>query len=182
MNAVKSHDRPTFPMRVGIGHERWVSIRPIEREDATALSDFYARLSPESRRRRFLCCGEAPIALTLRLAGASGFVGILREPGPLDGAIVAHALLEPDGPSSAEVAFAIADDFQGQGLGTRLVGLILDLAAGLGLERVTASMLAENAPMRHMLVHAGHPILADRIDAGVEEVILDPGVAPSFAA
>ena len=54
MNAVISHDRPTFPTRVNIGPDQWVSIRPIEREDASALSDFYARLSPESRRRRFL--------------------------------------------------------------------------------------------------------------------------------
>jgi hypothetical protein len=36
--------------------------------------------------------------------------------------------------------------------------------------------------MRHLLIEAGHPILADRIDAGVEEVVLDAGVAHPVAA
>jgi RimJ/RimL family protein N-acetyltransferase len=182
MNAVASHERSILPMRVDIDNERWVSIRPIERDDASALSDFYARLSPESRRRRFFGCGEAPIAFVQRLAGAPGFVGVLGEHGPLDGAIVAHGLLQPDGPSSAEISFAVADDVQGHGVGKRLVGLVLELAAELRLERVTASTLAENAPMRRLLIEAGHPIMADRINAGVEEVVLDAGVAHPVSA
>jgi hypothetical protein len=62
------------------------------------------------------------------------------------------------------------------------VGLVLELAAELRLERVTASTLAENAPMRRLLIEAGHPIMADRINAGVEEVVLDAGVAHVVAA
>ena len=33
---------------------RWVSIRPIQRSDEPGLTSFYAQLSPESHRRRFL--------------------------------------------------------------------------------------------------------------------------------
>ena len=62
-------------------------------------------------------------------------------------------------------------------MGRRLVALVLERARTLRLERVTATMLAENTPMRHLLVEAGYPILADRIDAGVEEIVLDPGAA-----
>ncbi len=182
MNAVSSQDRPILPIRVGIDHERWVSIRPIERADASALSDFYARLSPESRRRRFLCVGIAPLALVQGLAAAPGFVGILRERGPLDGGIVAHASILPDGHGSCEVAFAVADEVQGHGLGKRLVAMVLERARSLHMARVTASTLTGNAPMRHLLVAAGYPILADRIDAGVEEIVLDPGAARSIAA
>ena len=182
MDATTSHERPVFPMRVNIGPEQWVSIRPIERADASALSDFYARLSPESRRRRFLSCGGAPIPLVRRLAAAPGFVGILREPGPLDGAIVAHATLLPDAPGSVEVAFTVADEVQGRGLGKRLVAMVLERARSLRVGRVTATMLVENAPMHHLLVGAGYAILADRIDAGVEEIVLDSGAARSVAA
>ena len=119
MDATTSHERPIFPMRVNIGPDQWVSIRPIERADASALSDFYERLSPESRRRRFLSCCIGSLSLMTRLAAAPGFVGILREAGPLDGAIVAHASIQPDAPGSAEVAFAVADEVQGHGLGRR---------------------------------------------------------------
>ena len=182
MDATTSHERPVFPMRVNIGPEQWVSIRPIEREDASALSDFYARLSPDSRRRRFLSCGVATLAFVPRIATAPGFVGILRETGPLDGAIVAHASLQPDGPSSAEASFTVGDEVQGHGVGRRLVGLILERAAALRLERVTATMLADNAAMRHLLVDAGLPILGDHIEAGVEEIVLDSGLARSVAA
>jgi GNAT superfamily N-acetyltransferase len=182
MDAISSHEQPMIPMRVNIGPEQWVSIRPIERADASALSDFYARLSPESRRRRFLSCGIAPLSRVPRLAAAPGFVGILREAGPLDGAIVAHASIQPDAPASAEVAFAVADEVQGHGLGRRLMAMVLEGARALHLDRVTATMLPDNAPMRRLLVGAGHPIMADRIDAGVEEIVLDPGAARSLAA
>jgi acetyltransferase len=182
MDATTSHERPVFPMRVNIGPEQWVSIRPIERADASGLSDFFARLSPESRRRRFLTCGTAPMAMVPRLAAADGFVGILREPGPLDGCIVGHASIQPDGPGSGEVAFAVSDEVQGHGVGGRLVALVLERARSLHMARVTATMLAENTPMRHLLVEAGYSILADRIDAGVEEIVLDPGAARAVPA
>jgi len=182
MNAVKSQKRPILPSRVGIDRERWVSIRPIERADASALSDFYARLSPESRRRRFLCFGTAPLALMPEFADAPGFVGILHEQGPFDGGIVAHASILPDGHGSGEVAFAVADEVQGHGVGKRLVAMVLERARSLHMARVTASTLTGNAPMRHLLIAAGYPILADRVDAGVEEIVLDPGVARSLAA
>lgn len=173
MDAVTPHTGSILPTRVSIDRQRWVSIRPIERSDASALSDFYSRLSVESRRTRFLSCGSAPgPVMTARLADAHGYVGILREAGALDGAIVAHTSLQPDGLGSAEVAFAVADELHGHGIGRRLVALVLEDARARGLHRVTATLLAENTAMRHLLREAGSPVLDDRIDAGVEEVVL----------
>lgn len=173
MDAITSHDRPAPSERKELGHERWVSIRPIERRDASALSDFYAHLSLESRRRRFLSCGSRlDRAFVDRLAAAPGIVAVLRERGPDDGAIVAHASVQPDGEGGAELAFAVADRFQGLGIGRRLVGLALRQAQAMGSRRATATLLAENAPMRHLLIDAGTPVVTDRIDAGVEEIVL----------
>ena len=174
MDAITPHTGSIPPTRVGIDRERWVSIRPIERSDASALSDFYARLSAESRRTRFLSCGSAPSnQMTGALASAPGFVGVLREAGPLDGAIVAHASLQPDGRTgSAEVAFAVADELQEHGIGRHLMASVLEQARTLRLERVSATMLAENSRMRHLLRHAGIAVVADTIDGGVEEIVL----------
>jgi len=163
-------------MRHRIDGNRWVSIRPIERADAAALSDFYARLSPESRRRRFLSCGTRPDADLARVfteGAGKGFVGILDEPGPNDGAVVAHASLQPDGKDAAEVAFTVVDELQGHGIGTALMKAIVLHARRAGLRRLNAMLFAENVPMRRLLRNAGCAIHSDSVDFGIEEIALD---------
>ena len=135
MNAPPSPARPSGPQRVVIDPRRWVSIRPIERSDEPGLTSFYAQLSPESRRRRFLGFGSpAPAALAAIFTDRSspGVVGILGEPGPLDGAVVAHASVQPDGIGGAEVAFTVADALQGHGIGRALVAAALGMARSMG--------------------------------------------------
>jgi GNAT superfamily N-acetyltransferase len=181
MDAAASQIRAILPMREPIDEPRWVSIRPIERSDASALFDFYARLSPESRRRRFLACGASVSPhLAARFADAVGIVGVLREPGPRDGAIVAHAAVLPDGRGDAEVAFAVADELQGRGLGRRLVTDAVRIARdALRCRTVTASLSADNGAMRWLLRSAGVPVVADRLGGGTEELVL--ALSPSDA-
>jgi RimJ/RimL family protein N-acetyltransferase len=150
-----------------------VSIRPIERTDAAGLSDFYAGLSPESRRRRFLSSGRrsgAELARAFTQLDGEGFVAILREPN--DGAIVGHATFQPDGTGGAEVAFAVADKLQGRGIGRRLMGAILAEARSAGLRRLNATLFADNAAMRRLLRGAEGSVVSDEIDTGVEEIVL----------
>jgi GNAT superfamily N-acetyltransferase len=183
MDAKTSHERSIVPIWVRIDRDHWVSIRPIDRADATGLSDFYSRLSPESRRRRFLGCGAIPSpAMIDGLAAAPGVVGVLSTSGQRDGAVVAHASIHPDGHGSAEIAFAVADELQGHGLGRILLVDVLMMARMLRLERVAATMLGENGPMRHLLRDAGASVLADHLDAGVEEIVLDPDTPHLLAA
>lgn len=176
MDAIRSHTRPIPPLRHRIDRDRWVSIRPIERADAAGLSDFYARLSPESRRRRFLGCGtrlDRDLAATFTQGEGCGFVGILDEPGPNDGAVVAHASVQPDGKDAAEIAFAVADELQGHGIGTALMKAVVQHAGRVGLRRLNAMLFAENVPMRRLLRDAGCKIRSDSVDLGIEEVALD---------
>ena len=176
MDAMRSHTRPVPPLRHRIDGSRWVSIRPIERADAPGLSDFYARLSPESQRRRFLSCGTRPDADLARVfteGEGSGFVGILDEAGANDGAVVAHASVQPDGDDSAEIAFAVADELQGHGIGTALMRAVVQHAGRAGLGRLNAMLFAENVPMRRLVSNAGCAIHSDSVDFGVEEIALD---------
>ena len=73
----------------------------------------------------------------------------------------------------AEVAFAVADEFKGRGLGRRLVSHSLRLARELGSDRASATMLAGNLPMRHLLRAAGQPVHGDHLESGTEEIVLD---------
>ena len=50
-------------------------------------------------------------------------------------------------PLTAEVAFAVADAFQGRGIGTRLVEQLAARAAGHGIERFIGEVMADNAAM-----------------------------------
>jgi RimJ/RimL family protein N-acetyltransferase len=152
---------------------RRVSIRPIDEFDRSDLFDFYARLSPESSRRRFLSCSRPPIADLVRLAAADGLVAVLAAPGASDGQIVGHAAICRDGAGSAEIAFAVDDELQGRGIGRALVAASVEVARRTGLTRLRAATFPENRAMRRLMIDAGCRVASDRIVAGVEEIELE---------
>ena len=175
MDTISSQVRSIPPRRERIDRNRWVSIRPIEASDAAGLSDFYARLSPESKRRRFLSYAkpsDGALARAFTEREGQGFVGILDAPGPNDGQVAAHASLQPDGLGCAEIAFAVADELQGHGIGSALTEAVVQHAGQLGLRRLSATMFADNTPMRRLLRGAGCEIALDQIDAGTEDIAL----------
>ena len=166
--------RSTARQRELVDRRRRVSIRPIEPSDASSLSDFYAALSPRSRHQRFLGPGGLPPPEQIaKLSRAAGIVGVLNEPGPRDGEIVAHASIHPDGRGAAEVAFAVADELQGQGVGSRLMAATVALALRVGVHRLSANLYVDNLPMRRLLVDAGRALVSDTLEAGTEEITLD---------
>ncbi len=155
-----------------IDRDRRISVRPIERFDAPNLSDLYVSLSPESRRRRFLglvAQDERALADRFTEHAGEGLVAILAEASPRDGLIVGHATVQQDGPGTAEVALAVADEFQGMGIGGQLMEATTSHARQLGMHRLNALMYADNTPMRRLLRATG-PVLSDEIHAGVEEI------------
>ena len=177
MNGIPTQMTTSIPRRrVKIDSGRWVSIRPIERSDAPALFDFYVGLSTESFRRRFLGASRptaARLISTFVERAEGGLIATLDEPGPHDGAVVGHATILADGRGGAEIAFAVADDVQGFGIGRALMADAVALARQRGLRELSASLFADNMPMRRLLGGAGCGLLSDGIEAGVEEVSLD---------
>jgi RimJ/RimL family protein N-acetyltransferase len=174
MQATESQTRTSGTRREPLDDGRWVSIRSIEAADAPGLSDFYAGLSPDSIRRRFLS-SQPPTASVLRRftdPAAGGVVAVRNEAGPNDGGIIGHGSVQAGGDGEVELAFAVSDRFQGRGIGTRLMRAALDEARRLGARRVTASMLIDNVRMRRLLLGAGWPIVSDRLEAGVEDITL----------
>jgi GNAT superfamily N-acetyltransferase len=58
-------------------------------------------------------------------------------------------------PVVAEVAFIVADAYQGRGLGHLLLDALRVSAAVDGITTFVASVLAENGPMKSLLLHRG---------------------------
>ncbi|HET9417044.1 MAG TPA: GNAT family N-acetyltransferase [Candidatus Limnocylindria bacterium] len=174
MQATESQTRTSGTGGAPLDDGRWVSIRPIDAADAPGLSAFYAALSPDSICRRFLSA-QRPTESALRQftdPGAGGVVAVLNEAGPSDGAIIGHGSVQHCGDREVELAFAVGDEFQGRGIGTRLMRAALGEARRLGARRVTASLLIDNVRMRRLLLGAGWPIVSDRLDAGIEDISL----------
>jgi RimJ/RimL family protein N-acetyltransferase len=152
-----------------------VVIREIRPDDKPLLSDALLRLSPESSRGRFLALKLSLSADELRylteLDGVShvAFVAVLADdPQRLIG-VGRYVRLSEDG-STAEVAVVIGDEFQGQGLGSRLGLLLADHARAHGVRRFVATMLTDNLPA-HRLFAKISARLETVTTQGVDELV-----------
>ena len=134
-------------------------LRPICADHRDGLAALFGRLSPESRRLRYLgpkreltprelasltdidhVCDEAIVAIDER---DGSIVGVAR---------YAHSA---DRAGVAEVAVEVADDLQSLGIGTELARRTVDRARLNGLTLLTATTLWENRPARVLLRRLG---------------------------
>lgn len=130
---------------------RTLEIRPVTTADAGRLVDLHARCSEQARYFRFHAAKPRLRAVEADyLAATDGLVRVaLAATTVEDGEerIVADARFDLTGDGDAEAAVLIRDDLAGQGLGTLLLGRLLELAAGLGVRRVLLDILPENQAM-----------------------------------
>jgi RimJ/RimL family protein N-acetyltransferase len=161
-------------------------IRPIGPADVAGLERFYAELSAEDRRTRFMHVGarlsEAQAVSFCRPdhAHRDGFVAVVSE-GPGHERIVGHLCLEPDGAATAEVAVAVAGAYQGHGVGGQLLAAGVAWAQHEGVTRLTATMYVDNAPIQRLLRGLARPTVERALGGGVSEVVIDIAEHPIAA-
>jgi len=90
-----------------------------------------------------------------------------------DGPVVADVRFVRDesDPAVAEVAFIVADAYQGKGIGTFLMGALAIAAAYHGVQRFSARVLTDNYRMRAILDRFG--AVWHRDDLGVVTTVID---------
>jgi len=134
-------------------------LRAIGAGDREGLATLFSRLSPESRRRRFL--GAKPRLTTRELMYLTEIDHLTHEAlaavDDRDGSIVGVSRYAGwDGADGiAEVAVAVADDLQGRGIGGALTARIVHLARANGVARLTATTQWDNWPARALLRRLG---------------------------
>ena len=138
------------------GGDGAVWIRLARPEDADAVAAMHERCSDQTRYRRYLTGVSEWRDLSLRrLTG--GHRGATLVAMSADGSIVAlgNVFPDPGDDRTAELAEIVEDDYQGRGIGTRLLRHMLRLAQRLGFRNVVATVLAENADMLALLAATG---------------------------
>ena len=145
---------------------RSVVIRAIRPHDAEPMKRFVEHgLSPASRRARFHApVRSLPPAQIAALTQVDQFdhVALVAEPFEADGAaggatvIVAEARFVVEAPGhGAEIALAVADAWQGVGLGLALLGHLCRLGRLRGLLHLRADVLVDNVAMLSLLRRRG---------------------------
>ena len=133
-------------------------LRPIRPDDAERERAFVAGMSEASRYLRFQ---HAVSALSPEMIARFTQVDYDREmallallPGSLEVAGVARYFPNPDR-VSAEFACAVADDWQGRGVGTLLMKALIDCARAAGYVSLNGAVLSANAGMLTLAEHLG---------------------------
>ena len=155
---------------------RTVEIMPSRSQDAAAVREMHAAMSPDNMYLRFFSLSP--------LAGEQEAQRVCRDPGPdhvallawLGGRLVGVASYEATGrPGEAEVAFAVPDDMHRCGIATLLLEHLASLARQRGLRAFIAETLAENSAMLRVFADAGLPAQRRASDGVVELTFPLPG-------
>jgi acetyl coenzyme A synthetase (ADP forming)-like protein len=156
------------------------TIRVTTTQDAAAMAEFFHRLSPESRQLRFFSSSEPTVEFVRSLCDSSNpqkqlTFAVTRKADSGDVIMAAGTYIGRD-QTTAEVAMAVEDCFQGKGIGTLLLERLALLAARAGFTRFWAITQFENQGMIDVFRHSGFPV-TERFEGGYLE--LDFSVLPT---
>jgi acetyltransferase len=154
---------------------REVLMRPIRSEDEALYPDFFTEVTPQDLRLRFFApikdFSHAFLAKLTQLdyERAIAFAAIEKATGKLLGAVRLHA--DPDH-ISGEYAILLRSNLKGQGLGWKLMKLMIEWAKADGIQVVKGEILRENRTMIQMCEALGFKVKSSPDDESIAVVTL----------
>jgi acetyltransferase len=158
-----------------------VTIRPIRPEDEPFMINFHRSLSEETMHLRYFGFLKGEALITHERLARICFSDYDREialvvekiePTADQRPIIAVArLIKDHGANEAELAIVISDDWQGKGLGTKLLCELLEIGRTEGLERIGGRILPENYVMQHICRKRGLTLQYDPLEDAIEATI-----------
>ena len=139
-----------------------VTIRAIRPDDGVRIVKAFQGLEPRSIYLRFFSPKKALSAEEVRRvtepdpARQAALVATVPT-GDQDEIIVALGEYVGSG-ASADIAFAVEDEYQGRGIASRLLQHLVRIAREKGISRFEADVLGENLSMLKVFRHSGLPI------------------------
>lgn len=146
-------------------------LRPIHPEDASMLQELVKSLTPESRYFRFVSSmAELPASMLSRFTlidydREMALCAVAEVQEEVDGRpqkrnkiiAVSRYITNPD-QSSCEFSLVVSDAFAGQGLGTRMMLSIMDVARSRGLKEIVGLVLTHNNGMLKLMRSLGFEV------------------------
>ena len=159
-----------------------VHVRPIRPDDTARLQAFHTHLSSDSIVFRFFrylpTLPDNDAARFTHVDYVDRMALVATDGQGVDERLVAVVRYDRVSAGTAEVAFVVADHWQGHGIATALLHRLAAYARQQGITRLLAITLATNAKMLEVLRHAGYPLSA-RYVSGEVEMTLDISTAAS---
>ena len=155
---------------------RPMTVRPVAPTDGDDIQAFVRSLDPETRRRRyFIPIRELSKPMLEAVAHPDPtrekvFVALAGEQkrARMVG-LAQYAAAEQA--EDCEIALVLADDVQGQGLGARLMGFLLDAARQGGFRRAVGDVLRENRPMISLARRTGFEVTVNAEDPDLIRIL-----------
>jgi nucleotide-binding universal stress UspA family protein/GNAT superfamily N-acetyltransferase len=148
-------------------------LRPIAAGDKQILAAAMERMSDESRYRRFFTSiqglSRERLAYLTEVDHVDHEAIIAVEPGTGAGLGVARFVRRPEDPETAEVAFAVIDEWQGRGLGRALLTKLAARARQEGVTSFYALVQHENAKSVKLLSKLNLP---ETVSLGADRELL----------
>jgi RimJ/RimL family protein N-acetyltransferase len=148
------------------------ALRPADEDDMLAAVD---RTSAQSLYRRFFGAkrhfseSEKAFFLNVDFVSHVALVAVAKEGS--GSVIIGGGRYIVVRPGAAELAFAVVDEYQGQGIGAALLRHLTLLARDAGIKELIAEVLPENLPMLKVFQNSGLD-LQTKHRAGVVDVTL----------
>jgi acetate---CoA ligase (ADP-forming) len=149
-------------------------LRPPLAADADALVAFFGELSERSRYLRFHGARRvdrnlAEPVLDPDWIDRGALLGTLVQESGGERVVAVANYARLRDPDAAEIAFAVADEQQGRGIGTRLLERLAARAAAAGISRFVADVMVENNAALTVFASAGFE-LARELEGGEVEL------------
>jgi ribosomal protein S18 acetylase RimI-like enzyme len=127
-------------------HGPTLLVRPLERGDVATVSTVFEQLGEQSRRARFNgpkpCLTQAELEQLAAVDRSHHALVAYIEGDPRP---IAIARLARNNDNSAEIAFAVADSHQHQGIGSALAAELIADARAAGITEITALTSGDNS-------------------------------------
>jgi GNAT superfamily N-acetyltransferase len=154
---------------------RVIEIRALKPTDEADMVAAVERIGAQSLYRRFMGAKrgfsdkERAFFLNVDFVNHVALVAVVKEQDRAS--IIAGGRFIVEKPGTAEVAFAVVDDYQGQGIGAILLRHLAILARQIGLKEFTAEVLPDNTPMLKVFERSGLKFTSRRSADGVHAVM-----------
>ena len=153
-----------------------VAVRPVKVSDEPLLKDFFYGLSERSMALRFVSSRRDMPHERLQKFTIIDYARELEvlatlANGPREEVVGIGWWYIDQGTETAEVAFAVKDDYQNRGIGTELLSYLMSLGKLRGFKTLLAEVLIDNGAMIHVFRKSGFRVVAS--DAGMQTMRLD---------